>query len=435
MKSDAANASTITYREVFRNGNWIRLWLGQTLSQLGDFVSDIALPLLVFEITRSPIGLGLSFIVEALPIIFFGPIAGVLADRINRRSLLLFADLVRIFCALGMFLSNSLWQLYALALIAAVMQTLFFTTYAAVIPQITEKKFTKSISLSYMGYNTMKVIGPMVAAVIIGLSHGARAAFIFDAVTFSAGFLMTLTIHVDNVEQKAEKQHFLSEIRSGALFIKKSPPLIYITIYSTIIGIATAAATLGIVLYIKTALSLNSTSSDQLYGLVGAVLAGSLAFTTWLISVLDHRVPKRLLVLYGPFIAGLAYLLFLLRPGPGLVLPVCLLVSVGTACSQVPLLAFLAKAVPNEIRGRVYSFYNSITSVSDLAAYGLFSVIGVALLPHFLLAIAGCILIAGIISCNLILNGSNILKEQERPEQPQQTEQPKIAQVTAPSKE
>src|SRR5581483_1417846 len=183
MEQSAGEKRVVTYRDVFHNGNWMRLWTGQTISQLGDFVSDIAFPLLVYEITKSPVGLSLGFGVEMLPLIVIGPIAGVFVDRWNRRTLLLVTDFARIGCALGMFFSTSLWQLYVLALVAAVMQAIFLATYSATIPQITEGQFAKSISLSYTGYNTMQVIGPAVAAGIIGLTHGPRPAFLFDAAT------------------------------------------------------------------------------------------------------------------------------------------------------------------------------------------------------------------------------------------------------------
>jgi DHA3 family macrolide efflux protein-like MFS transporter len=413
MASSLAGNRPVRYRDVFSNGTWIRLWTGQTISQLGDFVSDIAFPLLVYELTKSAVSLSFGFAIELLPLIVIGPLAGVFADRWNRRSLLLTVDGVRVLCALGLFFSTSLWQLYLLALVAAIMQAIFLATYSAVIPQITGQQYVKSISLSHSGYRTMQVIGPLVAAGIIGLAHGPRLAFAFDAATFAAGFLLTFTIRVGTVERKEHTRQFFDDLHTGARFLGQSTVVRYLASYNTIVTIASAAAALGTVIYIKTALGLSATASDQLYGLTAALLAGSLALGTWLIGLLDHRLPKRSLLLWGPVLAGLAYLLFLLRPGPIAVLPIYFAVSIGNACSLVPVLAFLATAIPNDLRGRVYSFMNAIDAGAQLAAYGVFAAVGLLLPPGVVLAIAGGVLLIGMPLCAFALKGTRALRQHE----------------------
>lgn len=413
MEQAAAEKRPITYRDVFRNGNWIRLWMGQTISQLGDFVSDIAFPLLVYEITHSPVGLGLGFGIEMLPLIVIGPFAGVLADRVNRRVLLLVADATRIFCALGMFLSTNIWQLCALALVAAIMQALFLATYSATIPQITQEQFSKSISLSYMGYNSMQMLGPMVAAGIIGLSHGPRVAFLFDALTFAVASLLTLTIRVDSLEPKEAASHFLSDLRKGLLFLWQNARVRYFASHNIVLTLAASASTLGTVLYIKTALGLSSTASDQLYGIIGAVLAGSLALVAWLIGFLDERISKRTFVFYAPLATGLLYLLFFFHPG---IVPLLLLflgISAGTACSLLPRQALMARSIPNNLRGRIYSCFNALTALTNIVAYGLFAFLGLLLPPGLVLVLAGVLLLAGIPLCTFAFKGREALADNE----------------------
>jgi MFS family permease len=413
MEQSVKEKRPVTYRDVFRNGNWIRLWTGQTISQLGDFVSDIAFPLLVYEITKSAIGLALGFGVEMLPLILIGPIAGVFVDRWNRRTLLLVTDFVRIACALGLFFSTSLWQLYALALIAAVMQAIFLATYSATIPQITQEQFTKSISLSYTGYNSMQVLGPAVAAIIIGVAHGARGAFLFDAATFAMGFIMTWTVRVANIERKDSTKHFWNDLRDGATFLWKNTIVRYLCSYNVVFTIVTAASALGTILYIKTSLGLTSTASDQFYGLIGAVLAGSLAIAAWLVGLLDDRLSKRGLILYSPVVTGLLYFLFLLHPNAVWTLALFFAVSAGSACCLLPRQTLMAQAIPNNLRGRIYSCFNSLTAITNLAAYGLFAVLGLLLPPYMILVLAGAILLIGMPLCTLVFRGNQAMRAQE----------------------
>lgn len=413
MEQSVKEKRPVTYRDVFRNGNWIRLWAGQTVSQLGDFVSDIAFPLLVYEITKSAVGLALGFGVEMLPLVVVGPIAGVFVDRWNRRTLLLVTDFVRIGCALGLFFSTSLWQLYVLALVAAVMQSIFLATYSATIPQITQEQFVKSISLSYTAYNTMQVIGPAVAAGIIGLVHGARPVFLFDAATFAVGCLMTWTVHVPNIDRKGSASQFFSDLRSGAAFLWKNTVVRYLSGYNVVFTIVTAASALGTILYIKTSLGLTASASDQFYGIIGAVLAGSLAFMAWLVGLLDERLSKRTLILYSPLVTGVAYLLFLLHPGTVWTLVIFCAVSMGSACCLLPRQAFMAQAIPNNLRGRIYSCFNAITAITNLAAYGIFAVLGILLPAGTLLALAGAILLVGMPLCAFVFHGNRALRTQE----------------------
>lgn len=420
MGSAAAGDRPVTYRDVFHNGNWIRLWTGQTISQLGDAISDVAFPLLVYQISRSALGLGFGFAVELLPLVVIGPVAGVLADRWNRRTILLAVDFVRIFCALGLFLSQSLWQLYVLALIAAIMQATFLPTYSAVIPQITEKQYVKSISLSYTGFRTMQLLGPAAAGGLLFLLGGLRPVFLVDAATFAVAFVMTLTIHVANVARKEQKRRFLDDLRVGLGFLGRNAVVRYITSYNVILTISLSVATLGMVIYIKgiPLAELSATQSNQLYAWVVAVLAGTVAFVTWLIGYLDNRLPKRPLILGGPLLSGLVYLAFFLRPGyaapgPYTILPLFFLVSIGQACALVPTLAYLATAIPNELRGRVYSFTNAMTALAQLASFSIFGAIGLLLPSWALLVISGAVLVIGMPLCTLVLHGARALREHD----------------------
>jgi MFS family permease len=413
MEATVSTNNLVTYRDVFHNGTWIRLWAGQTVSQLGDAVADIAFPLLVYDLTRSAASLGLSLAIELLPLVVVGPVAGVFADRWNRRTLLLLTDAVRIACALGLFASTSVWQIYLLALLASIMQATFLPAYSAVIPQITEGQYAKSISLSYMGFQTMQVAGPMVAAMVVGLAAGPRPAFLFDAVTFAVGCLLTMTIRVGDVPRREPAQSVLGGMRVGASLLWRNAVARCVAAWNAVIDIAGAAATLGTIVYIKEMLRLPGPAGDQLYGLTGATLAGSFAVVTWLLGLTDGRVPKRLLMLWGPLPAGLAYLAFGLHPGAGAILPLFVVVSIGTACSIMPAFAYLAAAVPSNRRGRVYALTNATGALAKLASYGVCGVLAVHLPPEGLLLISGGVLLTGMPFCMYMLQGARVLQEHD----------------------
>src|SRR5437867_1217506 len=80
---------------VLRDGVFLRFWGGSSISTLGNQVTVIALPWLVLQLTNSPFQLGIVGALEFLPFLLFGLVVGVYADRWDRRTILLFADLVR----------------------------------------------------------------------------------------------------------------------------------------------------------------------------------------------------------------------------------------------------------------------------------------------------------------------------------------------------
>jgi MFS family permease len=84
-----------SFREIIGNRDYTLLWAGQTISQVGDALTVVAIPLLVYTLGHSVASLTLSFVIESLPWIVIGPIAGVIVDRVNRRNVLIMSDLLR----------------------------------------------------------------------------------------------------------------------------------------------------------------------------------------------------------------------------------------------------------------------------------------------------------------------------------------------------
>ncbi|MCL4517045.1 MAG: MFS transporter [Firmicutes bacterium] len=104
-------------------GNIVRLLIGQFLSQVGDWVAYVALPLVVLAKTGSPVLVSFSLLFEMLPAFIVGPVAGVVVDRYNRRTIMLLSDFVRAALLVVMALTDQLWLLLTAAfLVGAVSQ-------------------------------------------------------------------------------------------------------------------------------------------------------------------------------------------------------------------------------------------------------------------------------------------------------------------------
>src|ERR671916_1111345 len=118
---DATNDSLL------KNTRFLRLWVGQGTSFLGDAVSMVALVVLVVQVTGSASAVGGALVARLLPTLA-SPLAGVLADRLDRRVVLVASDLVRAVVVLGMVFARDLVVLYALVFLMGVARTLFNPT-------------------------------------------------------------------------------------------------------------------------------------------------------------------------------------------------------------------------------------------------------------------------------------------------------------------
>ena len=85
----------VAYGRLRRNKSFMALWLGQTISFIGDYFYWLAIPIMVERLTGSALLVGLSVIASALPMLLLGPIAGVFVDRWDRKRTMIVADLLR----------------------------------------------------------------------------------------------------------------------------------------------------------------------------------------------------------------------------------------------------------------------------------------------------------------------------------------------------
>ena len=141
MSTTTANSSeSIGYRELIHgNRNFRLLWLGQIISLLGDWFNFVASASLIAILTQSGFAVGSLFVVRMLAPFFISPIAGVVADRYNRKYTLIITDLARVVVAFGFLLvrtADDVWLLYVLTALQLGIGGFFFPTRNAILPDV-----------------------------------------------------------------------------------------------------------------------------------------------------------------------------------------------------------------------------------------------------------------------------------------------------------
>lgn len=405
------------FRQVFRNRNYLLLWFGQTISQIGDAVSLVAMPLLVFELTNSVTELTLTFVIEAIPWILIGPIAGVFIDRVDRKKLLIATDAIRAVLISSVFFIDQVWMIYVIAFLMQTMATINTPVRSAIIPELLDKElYVKAIGLSHTTFQTVQVIGPFLAAGVLSLSGGPRPVFLLDALTFLVCVAMALAMRFPDGAARGEKKTesaadtFAQMVQVGAKFLVTHPVMRYITSINLLKAAVQALVLIGSLLYVKTTLAMTGTAGDRMYSLVIAAMAVGVISGTLLIGTFEKRLQRRWLIVGGLMLQGTMLLLVQTEPGPVMLFFLFLIAGFGASGAMTPVSAFYAETTPNEIRGRVYSMTNSMLRIASLCAYLAAGPIGERYGAVALLTGTAALLLIGTPLCTLLLRGLRVLR-------------------------
>jgi MFS family permease len=176
------------YVELLR-GNFAfrQLWLGQVVSQMGDWFDTIALYTIILNLTGSGRAIGLLLVARFVPSFVFGSLSGVVADRFSRRSIMIISDLLRAVVVLGFLFvrrADQLWILYFLTVLQLGLSTFFEPAKTAVIPSIvSDRELVAANAISSVTWSVMLTLGAAIGGLVTGW-FGTDVAFILDALTY-----------------------------------------------------------------------------------------------------------------------------------------------------------------------------------------------------------------------------------------------------------
>ncbi len=152
-----SSGSSLAYGRLFRNRNFVALWLGQMVSFIGDYFNWIAVPIIVERLTGSALMVGLSVISNALPMLFLGPVAGVFVDRWDRKWTMIVSDLLRgllVLLCLLVQTAEQVWIYYGVGFLMSCVSRFFYPSQNAVLPHIVPVRKSSKSAFSPRGYGT-----------------------------------------------------------------------------------------------------------------------------------------------------------------------------------------------------------------------------------------------------------------------------------------
>jgi len=218
-------------RSLNMSRNYYLFLSGYFISSVGDWLYQLALPLLVYEITHSPLSMAVTYGLTFLPYIFFLPIGGVIADRVDRRRLLVFGDLTSAAVASLLAIAvwhgvQSMWLIYPAVFLLAGVLPLYHPAFQSFIPHIVhDDDLAKGNAWLQGSQNFVALIGPLISGVFIA-SIGATSAIFLDALSFCISALLIIAIRIPSAPKlviNKAKSSCIADMREGFSFIWRHP--------------------------------------------------------------------------------------------------------------------------------------------------------------------------------------------------------------------
>ena len=228
-----ARATQVGYIDLLRrNRSFRQLWLGQVVSQMGDWFDTLALYTLILQLTGSGRDVGLLLVARFVPSFFFGPISGVIADRFSRQRIMIISDILRAVVVLGFLFvrrADQLWLIYVLTVLQLGLSTFFEPAKTAAIPSIVEpRELVTANAISSVTWSAMLTLGAAIGGLITS-TLGTDAAFILDAASYLLSAVLIANIRVPKrpkrVRQKVSLGRLLgiTETIDGIRYVKDRP--------------------------------------------------------------------------------------------------------------------------------------------------------------------------------------------------------------------
>ena len=188
----------IGYAALLRGNRGFRfLWLGQVVSQMGDWFDTIAVYTIALQLTGSSRSVALIMVARFLPSVVMGPLSGVVADRFSRRSVMIVADLLRAVVVLGFLLvrrPDQMWLVYVLTILQLAFSAFFEPAKTAAIPSIvSDRELVSANAIASVTWSAMLTIGAAIGGLVAGW-FGTNVAFILDSLTFIASALLIASV-------------------------------------------------------------------------------------------------------------------------------------------------------------------------------------------------------------------------------------------------
>ncbi|MHA2248961.1 MAG: MFS transporter [Candidatus Kariarchaeaceae archaeon] len=374
MTEDVAKEE-VSFRKVLQNRDFVKLLSGQFFSNFADNVFRVIILLHIYSLTGD---LSLTTLVlgaQIAPWIIVGPIAGVMADRLSRKAIMVASDIIRTACLIIFPFLTDINLILLVTFIIGTAASAFAAPRAAAIPEITGMKlYVKAITLSQLIFQTMAILGPLLGAIIYVVLGGTT--FLFGSLCYGLSAAILYFTLIPSANRNADEvlslKVVLRDLKEGIVYLFTETTIMKILLLFTVIIIGAAFA--GTLIYpylyeiLHDGLEENEDLAQREFGLIGAITAFGSILGNLTFGRFERRIGRPTAIFVGTIGLGVYYFIFIVTPSFRLIAAVAITFGFCNGMAMLAVNAIFAETVPNEIRGRAYSATNAYIQVFSVVS-------------------------------------------------------------------
>lgn len=346
------------------NPEYRKLYYGQIVSLLGDWFEYIAVQTLVFELTNSGLAAGLAIVASTLPSFFLIPLAGSVADRFDRRKIMIAMDLVRAGMALSLLLvrtADQIWMVYVFQTMSVLFASFFNPALNASVPNLVRRdQLLTANALTGATWGTMLAIGSLVGGLTIA-TLGRDMAFVMNSLSFLASAFFVWRIHASFSQHRSTQRKGMNPFRDfaeGFQYAARRPQIFWLMLVKTGAGLG------GGVLLLLTVFAFEvfypNGSPQAQGGAIGLLQtargAGILIGPFVIARMVGGRIGRaQKYISLGFLLLGAGYVGFGLAPSLAVALLFVFFAHFAWGSNWTLSAAVLQSLTPDAIRGRIFS--------------------------------------------------------------------------------
>jgi MFS family permease len=341
-----------------RHRNYRLFFFGQVTSLSGTWMQWVAQGWLVYEITRSAFALGVVGFATRLPVIFLSLTAGVLADRIEKRRILIVTQVISMvlaFILAGLTLSGrvTFWHVVVLGALAGATHSFDAPTRQSFYKELVgEEDLMNAIALNSTIFNAARLVGPALAGILIKYI-GTGGCFLINGVTYLAVIAAYLQMRLPPMEKVEDRGSHWEELKEGLSFVRNHP---VVRTGITIIAFASLFTfSYGTLLPVFADVVLRG-GSGTYAGLMASVGAGAL-LSALVVASLGNVRQKGVLASSGVVLFPTVIILVSFARSFAVASVLCFLMGMVMILMTASMNTLVQTAIPDRMRGRIMSFY------------------------------------------------------------------------------
>lgn len=355
---DTASGGGGVFRSL-RHRNYRLLFIGTLFSSSGLWLQQVTINYLAFALSQSSFVVGLASGARSVPLLALGPVGGVMADRYDKKRLMLSTQVAQMALTLifaliiiGGYLQ--VWHIFVFSLLSGAAWALNMPVRQSVVPTtVPREDMMNAMALNSAGFNITRILGPAVAGLMIA-KVGAGENFLMQAVAYLAVAYLVMQLTLPNSKSAAKTAgSAMQNLKEGAVFVWRNATL-RVQMLLALVPVVIALPYIAILPQFNVEVLRGSAGT---FGLLMAVPGVGAVVATLLVATMKSNVRYGLLLLGSLFALGLSLMALALATHLWLVLAMLVLIGGTQMVYMTASQTVVQLSIPDEYRGRVMGIY------------------------------------------------------------------------------